>query len=448
MSPPSSDAHDGPASSESASALAESQPNAHTQPQPQANSTSLASDRRPLSIHLSEDLSLPPPSDAMPRPPPVSAPRARRPMLDLPGPPPLDLYSTDHKLALESASPKPCIVPGNALHLIDDDPAAPRSATPPSVIIVGDESEHGAEPESDGVFDVDVEGLGEGDGDRAGVGMRRSASQPPGIGATGNGTANGTVRPAPRVRFRSRVRITSGVHRHRHSVSATGGSTPGSTTSDSPSSSILAPLRYQADENAAWGPIGKRLSGYATSGGWQRRAQPQAQVQRYDGQANGVRSGATRDRGGVRGTRAYGERTPLLRPPAGQAMHSEDGDDEDSQGMSEEERTMRASALRREEEVVFGKWPWRIFNRHVSARFPFLPAPAYGVSSGGGGMSNLFFVVVLMMNTRISSLYLDRPLPISTFHSPFNMHPPCMYMSDLHISCSHCWIVVEVHLQM
>ncbi|KAI1790454.1 hypothetical protein LXA43DRAFT_890924 [Ganoderma leucocontextum] len=292
------------------------------------------------------------------RPPPVSAPRARRLALDLPGPP-LDLYSTDQKLALEGTSPKPCIVPGNALHLIDDDPAAPRSATPPSVIIVGDESEHGAEPETDG----DFEGQGDDDGDGEGVGVgsaaagNRSASQPPGA------TGNGTVRPAPRVRFRSRVRITSGVHRHRHSVSATGGSTPGSTTSDSPSSSISAPLRYQADENAPWGPIGKRLSGYAASGGWQRRTQPQVQVQRYDGQANGVRGEATRGRGGTRGARAYGERTPLLRPPAGQAAYSED-EDEDSQGMSGEERTMRASALRREEEAVFGKWPWRIFNRH------------------------------------------------------------------------------------
>ena len=79
---------------------------------------------------------------------------------------------------------------------------------------------------------------------------------------------------------------------------------------------------------------------------------------------------ATRGRGGLRGARGYSERTPLLRPPAGRGVHSED-EDEDSQGMSEEERTMRASALRREEEAVFGKWPWRIFNRHVSARPSF-----------------------------------------------------------------------------
>ncbi|KAM5542181.1 hypothetical protein V8D89_004054 [Ganoderma adspersum] len=371
-----SSSSDGPASSAlSPQPNAQPHPHPHPQPQPQPQPQSEAaiasSDGRPPSIHLSEDpsssVSPDPAPDAMPRPP-VSAPRARRPTLDLPGPP-LDLYSTDHKLVLESTSPKPCIVPGNALHLIDDDPAAPRSATPPSVIIVGNESEHGAEPESDGDFDMvegmglgEGEGLGEGDdGEGARIGIGRSASQPP--GATGMGAGNGTVHPAPRVRFRSRVRITSGVHRHRHSVSATGGSTPGSTTSDSPSSSISAPLRYQADENAAWGPIGKRLSSYAASGGWQKRTQPQVRVQRYDGQPNGVRGEATRGRGGLRGARGYSERTPLLRPPAGRGVHSED-EDEDSQGMSEEERTMRASALRREEEAVFGKWPWRIFNRH------------------------------------------------------------------------------------
>ena len=33
----------------------------------------------------------------------------------------------EQKLAIEGASPKPCIVPGNALQLMDDDPAASRS---------------------------------------------------------------------------------------------------------------------------------------------------------------------------------------------------------------------------------------------------------------------------------------------------------------------------------
>ncbi|TFY69195.1 hypothetical protein EVJ58_g539 [Rhodofomes roseus] len=98
----------------------------------------------------------------------------------------------DHKVSVEDHSPKPCIVPGNALHLIDDDPS-PRSQTPSSVIIIADGTEihvgsHDRTP------------------DQAGDGGDRSSSEPP-PGA----------RPQPRVRFRSRVRITSGVHKHRHS---------------------------------------------------------------------------------------------------------------------------------------------------------------------------------------------------------------------------------------
>ncbi|RDX51514.1 hypothetical protein OH76DRAFT_1454793 [Lentinus brumalis] len=251
--------------------------------------------------------------------------------LDLPSSPIEVLFESDHKLALEGTSPKPCIVPGNALHLIDDDPDAPRSATPTSVIIVGDESEHGGDVETD--MDGD-----EGEG-------HRSESQPP---------PSNPVRPTPRVRFRSRVRITSGVHRHRHSMSATGGSTPGSSTSDSPSSSISAPLRYQADENGAWGPIGRRLSAYASAGGWQRRM--------HAGQDQGaIVNGA--QGAGTRGARGHSERTPLLGPPAGRHVYS-GSEDDDPGSMGEDERTIRAAALRREEEAVFGRWPWRIFNRH------------------------------------------------------------------------------------
>ncbi|KAI0735867.1 hypothetical protein C8Q76DRAFT_766117 [Earliella scabrosa] len=268
----------------------------------------------------------------MPRPPATTATRARRMTLDLPSSPIDVLYESDTKLSLEGTSPKPCIVPGNALHLIDDDPAAPRSATPPSVIIVGDESEQGPE-------DTDEDGEGEEERERDG-------SQPP--------------RPVPRVRFRSRVRITSGVHRHRHSHSVAsvvgGGSTPASSTEDSPSSSISAPLRYQADDNTAWGPIGKRLNGYS----WQRRGQPgqgqgQGQVQVSGARTAGLGQGGR----GARGGRRYNERTPLLRP----APYSE-SEDEASEDMADEERAARAAALRKEEEAVFGKWPWRIFNRH------------------------------------------------------------------------------------
>ncbi|KAI0757598.1 hypothetical protein C8Q80DRAFT_1134355 [Daedaleopsis nitida] len=69
-------------------------------------------------------------------------------------------------------------------------------------------------------------------------------------------------------------------------------------------------------------------------------------------------------RGGARG---YTERTPLLRPSP-RRTYSE-SEDEGSEGMGEGERVARAAALRREEEAVFGKWPLRMFNRHVSISF-------------------------------------------------------------------------------
>ncbi|KAI0638855.1 hypothetical protein C8Q77DRAFT_1043799 [Trametes polyzona] len=260
------------------------------------------------------------------------------------------LFDADHKLALEGTSPKPCIVPGNALHLIDDDPAAPRSQTPPSVIIVGSEEDEEDENEDGhvgGGMDVTL-------GEEAG--RPRTLSQPP-------------VRPTgPRVRFRSRVRITSGVHRHRHSGTAgTGTPTPCSSASDSPSSSISAPLRYQPDEHGTWGPLGKRLSAYAAGGGWQRRTHVSTmQTERVQTVPIIGPVPPGRARGG-KGARAYGERTPLLRPgrqrsytdeEEGSTTHTEEEE------MGTEERALRAAALRREEEAVFGKWPWRIFNRH------------------------------------------------------------------------------------
>ena len=424
-----------------ASAL--NRPNAQLQPEHHIATATTAPepDGRPPSIHISGDLPTAPDarasedesepeadpsshgdidSDAARAMPPTlhisaPAPRPRRMTLDLPSSPIDVLYTTDHKLSLEGTSPKPCIVPGNALHLIDDDPSAPRSATPPSVIIVGDESEHGAEPETD----ADVEGEGEYEG----AGRVRSASQPP----TGEGAGNGAGRPPLRVRFRSRVRITSGMHRSRHHhASIADGSTPGSTTSGSPSSSISAPLRYQADENGAWGPIGKRLSAYAAAGGWHRRTQ--VQVQEPDGQTNGARNGAGRGRGGLRGARGYNERTPLLRPRAERAVDS-DVEDEDAREMSEDERTMRASALRREEEAVFGKWPWRIFNRHVSALVHLGLLLCSTAPSGGGGMLSLYYAVVVLTTrtTRSSDSSLDVYSPDTAFKlcstPPYSLHP-------------------------
>ncbi|KAI0641132.1 hypothetical protein C8Q79DRAFT_1014553 [Trametes meyenii] len=264
-------------------------------------------------------------------------PARPRMSLELPAADPVDmLFDVDHKLSLEGTSPKPCIVPGNALHLIDDDPAAPRSQTPSSVIIIA------------GEHDTD----GDEDGETSEGG--RTSSQPP-------------AHPAgPRVRFRSRVRITSGVHRHRHSTTVNGTPTPCSSASDSPSSSISAPLRYQADEHGSWGPLGRRLSAYTAGGGWPRRAHgqiPQTQHVQVVQTSRPPNNGRLHN---AKTARSYSERTPLMRPGR-QRSYTEEEEDEETQGEEEltsEERALRAAALRREEEAVFGKWPWRIFNKH------------------------------------------------------------------------------------
>ncbi|KAL1940681.1 hypothetical protein VTO73DRAFT_8116 [Trametes versicolor] len=301
----------------------------------EASSTGDHSGTSSASIHLEEDLAAALASSPTPDPDPTLATPAMphpRPRMSLELPPPdpgaVGLLFEDHKLALEGTSPKPCIVPGNALHLIDDDPAAPRSQTPPSVIVVTEDGEDEEE-------DEDEEG-------------RRTSSQPP-VPPTG-----------PRVRFRSRVRITSGVHRHRHSMTVNGTPTPCSSASDSPSSSISAPLRYQADENGAWGPLGKRLSAYAAGNGWQRRTQGPMHTQRV--QDVPVIGPAPR---GGKTARSHHERTPLLRPGR-QRSYTEEEEEETQteEELGPEERAMRTAALRREEEAVFGKWPWRIFNRH------------------------------------------------------------------------------------
>ncbi|KAL4244489.1 hypothetical protein ABKN59_009345 [Abortiporus biennis] len=274
----------------------------------------------------------------------------------------------ENTLSLDRSSPKPCIVPGNALQLIDEDPAAPRSHTPSSIIIVGNDGTttvHGRHHDSQSATTPDTSSIEHGQ----------------------DGEIDDPNRK-PRVRFRSRVRITSGLRRHRHSHSGNGGAgtgngnnsgTPSSSASGSPSSSISAPLRWQADENGAWGPLGRRLSAYAHSNGWQR---PGARLKEDRGRgsvANGVgypkspRLGARMD-----------ERTPLIRGQGGRRRSrvsyvdttgsldiSSDADDEGSRLIEDEdevgeddERAMRTAALRREEEAVFGKWPWRIFNRH------------------------------------------------------------------------------------
>ncbi|PCH33093.1 hypothetical protein WOLCODRAFT_147196 [Wolfiporia cocos MD-104 SS10] len=258
------------------------------------------------------------PDPAPPAADPEGRMRPRQMTIELPAAP-IEVV-LDRKLSLEDHSPKPCIAPGNALHLIDDDPS-PRSQTPTSVIVLA--AEDTAE-----------------DGRAAAAESDRSASEPP-----------PAARPAPRVRFRSRVRITSGVHRHRHGVggpdgqphAGSGTGTP-SSGSESPSSSISAPLRYHADENAAWGPLGRRLSAYANATRPKRMLVVQGDGAGDDGH--------------------LGERAPLVRSARRARYAATDNEDSRLREEEEFEEELRAAALREQEDAFFGPWPQRLLNRH------------------------------------------------------------------------------------
>jgi hypothetical protein len=133
------------------------------------------------------------------------------------------------------------------------------------------------------------------------------------------------------------------------------GSSPSSSVSGSPSSSISAPIRWHADENGAWGPLGQRLSAYAQANGKSKRTSGLLRVQQP--QAKGKMD----------------ERTPLMKSArhtpyvdsgldGGGVADDEraaDGEDVDSE---DEISVDRAAALKREEDATFGAWPWRLLN--------------------------------------------------------------------------------------
>ncbi|KAJ7581063.1 hypothetical protein C8J56DRAFT_256173 [Mycena floridula] len=162
------------------------------------------------------------------------------------------------------------------------------------------------------------------------------------------------------VRFRSRVRITSGLRHHRdNSENLPSSSKPipvhrraesselavsgDSSLSSSPSSSISAPLRSQEDEpphKSRLGPLGQRVH-----------------FLRYNrsGLAPNVRGRKT-----ICATSNLDEQTPLLDDPLPRIyVYNEQGEE----GEFPEEDDYEAR-LNREIDLVFGKWPSRLMNRH------------------------------------------------------------------------------------
>lgn len=167
-----------------------------------------------------------------------------------------------------------------------------------------------------------------------------------------------------RVRFRSRVRITSGLNRHRHTSYSEQDAhqisfSRSSSLSGSPSSSISAPLRNQAEDEVGkpgWGTLGQRVSILA-QGNLQRRKQREQREQAL--LAKSVRLGIN-----VPTSQQYGadERTPLINSSSPYPYLRRNSEPFNGSNDSREDGTDR---LARDVDIVFGPWPIRLWNHHV-----------------------------------------------------------------------------------
>lgn len=155
-----------------------------------------------------------------------------------------------------------------------------------------------------------------------------------------------TPTPSPfgaHVHFHSRVRITSGL---RHSRGNT--SIGGDSDSDSPSSSISAPLRYRSHDTVPRLPLGERVSRLAAQALQKRRRTAAAAAAAVTSSPASRRLRATNH-----------EHTPFLRagvPVTYGAVQRGDSEDRSQVG-----------GWHGEDAVGFGRWPWRALNRQVSS---------------------------------------------------------------------------------
>jgi len=190
--------------------------------------------------------------------------------------PPLEvpiIASREQSITQEGSSPS-TILPGNALqlHLADGGPDGVYCSTPTATSFSSSCSSNNP--------------------------TTATINQPPVLAISLDEQQTPTVaarHSIPKVHFRSRVRITSGLHSSsrsknpdgtgRNSTFDNGIDTANTSASGSPSSSISAPLRYQADENNVLGPLGKRINFLA-----QTRNKRNGQLRRAVGSSVGERT--------------------------------------------------------------------------------------------------------------------------------------------------------------
>jgi hypothetical protein len=144
------------------------------------------------------------------------------------------------------------------------------------------------------------------------------------------------------VRFRPRVRITSGLNRHRHQQGwlTVGDQQDSSSRPGSASSSVSAPLRTRIDDEVGkpgWGTLGQRVSLLA------KRRKSMQEIRENELNAKIHKHGAFSVV-----NHGTDERTPLLNS----YLLYYDEDD--------------GSSLSKLVDRVFGPWPVRLLNHHVS----------------------------------------------------------------------------------
>lgn len=156
-----------------------------------------------------------------------------------------------------------------------------------------------------------------------------------------------------RVRFRSRVRIASGLHGHRHNARAQDrpAYSASSSASDSRSSSLSAPLRSEENwsKHPGWGTLGQRVAIMAQSHA-QRRQQRALREQELFAKSVQL---------GIHSECAADERTPLTKTASYLYMTPDNPNDSGP-------TVDPADRLARDIDLVFGPWPTRLWNHHVS----------------------------------------------------------------------------------
>jgi len=170
-------------------------------------------------------------------------------------------------------------------------------------------------------------------------------------------TSTPTPTPNPfaaHVHFHSRVRITSGLRRSHGNRTLND-----SSDSDSPSSSISAPLRYRSQDTVPRLPLGERVSRLAAQALQKRRMTAAAAA------AAVATSTASRR---FRATANDHEYTPFLRAGVPVTYGATRGDSGADDADTDDENRSQIDELHGEDAVAFGRWPWRALNRQVSSR--------------------------------------------------------------------------------